>query len=173
MFSADANFSRPEIGEGAKEESRADEQRKRKSDFARHEGVAKPMSAAGCSSREGVLWLEPETHLGKTYHVQIGTVVDAALLEKLQNGVRTKEDEFLRVKRAGILREGERNCWLEIVLDEGKKRQIRRMLENLGIEVLRLVRVAIGPLALGDLPKGAHRELTPAEKILVDKAMKG
>ncbi len=117
--------------------------------------------------------LAPETHLDKTYHVQIGTVVDAALLEKLQNGVRTEEGEFLGVKRAGILRQGERNSWLEIVLDEGKNRQIRRMLENLGIEVLRLVRVAIGPLTLGDLPKGMHRELTRAEKILVDKAMSG
>ncbi len=117
--------------------------------------------------------LAPETHLDKTYHVQIGTVADAALLHKLQNGVRTKEGEFLRVKRVGILREGERNCWLEIVLDEGKNRQIRRILENLEIEVLRLVRVAIGPLALRDLVKGGHRELTPAEKILVDKAMNG
>jgi 23S rRNA pseudouridine2605 synthase len=115
--------------------------------------------------------LAPETHLDKTYHVQIGTVADAALLHKLQNGVRTKEGEVLQVKRAGILREGERNCWLEIVLDEGKNRQIRRMLENQGIEVLRLVRVAIGPLAIGDLAKGAHRELTPAEKTLVDRAM--
>jgi 23S rRNA pseudouridine2605 synthase len=117
--------------------------------------------------------LAPETHLDKAYHVQIGTVADATLLHKLQNGVRTKEGEVLQVKRAGILREGERNCWLEIVLDEGKNRQIRRMLENLGIEVLRLVRVAIGPLALGDLPKGAHRELTPGEKSMIDKAING
>jgi len=117
--------------------------------------------------------LAPETHLDKTYHVQIGTVADDAPVKKLQNGIRTEEGEFLRVKRAGILREGERNCWLEIVLDEGKNRQIRKMLENLGIEVLRLVRVAIGPLALGDLPKGAHRELSPAEKMLVDGAMDG
>lgn len=115
--------------------------------------------------------LAPETHLDKTYHVQIGTVADAALLDKLQNGVRTREGEFLRAKRARILRQGERNCWLEIVLDEGKNRQVRRMLENLGIEVLRLVRVAIGPLVLGDLAKGALRELTPEEKSLVDVAM--
>jgi len=117
--------------------------------------------------------LAPETHVDKTYHVQIGTVADIALLEKLQHGVRTKEGDFLRVKRAGILREGKRNCWLEIVLDEGKNRHIRRMFESLGIEVLRLVRVAIGPLALGDLPKGAPRELTPAEKAMIDEAMNG
>ena len=117
--------------------------------------------------------LAPETHLDKTYRVQIGTVADDAPVKKLQNGIRTEEGEFLRVKRAGILREGKRNCWLEIVLDEGKNRQIRKMLENLGIEVLRLVRVAIGPLALGDLPKGAHRELSPAEKMLIDGAMNG
>ncbi len=65
----------------------------------------------------------------------------------------------------------EQNSWLEIVLDEGKNRHIRRMLEALKIEVLRLVRVAIGPLALGDLPKGATREMSPEEKQTLDRAM--
>jgi 23S rRNA pseudouridine2605 synthase len=115
--------------------------------------------------------LAPETHLEKTYHVQIGTMSDVALLEKLQSGIRTIYGDFLRVKRASVLRQGERNSWLEIVLDEGKNRHIRRMFEHLGIELLRLVRVAIGPLALGDLPKGAHRALTEAEIISIDRAM--
>jgi 23S rRNA pseudouridine2605 synthase len=112
--------------------------------------------------------LAPETHLDKTYHVQIGMVADAALLDKLQKGIQTNDGDFLRVKRATILRQGERNSWLEIVLDEGKNRHIRRMLEHRGIEVLRLVRVGIGPVALGDLPKGAHRTLTQAEKLSLD-----
>ena len=113
----------------------------------------------------------PETHLDKTYHVQVGTIVDEMLLAKLKSGVRTKEGEVLRAKAAGILRKGERNSWLEVVLDEGKNRQIRRMLESLRIEVLRLVRVAIGPLPLGDLAKGAARALTPTEKVALDRAM--
>jgi 23S rRNA pseudouridine2605 synthase len=115
--------------------------------------------------------LAPESHLEKTYHVQIGMVSDAALVEKLQNGVRTNDGDFLCVKRANILRQGERNSWLEIVLDEGKNRHIRRMLEHLGIEILRLVRVAIGPLALGELPKGTYRALTQAEIALLDRAL--
>ncbi len=114
----------------------------------------------------------PETHLNKTYHVQIGKIGDAALLETLQNGVRTKEGDMLRVKGASLLRQGERNSWLEIILDEGKNRHIRRMLESLKIEVLRLIRVAIGPFALGDLPKGAVCQLTAEEKITLDRAMK-
>lgn len=114
--------------------------------------------------------MSPETHLDKTYHVQVGRVADALLLRSLEAGVRDA-GELLRAKRAAILRTGERNSWLEIVLDEGKNRQIRRMLEHLGVEVLRLLRVAIGPLALGDLPKGAVRHLTSAEKqSLVDAA---
>jgi 23S rRNA pseudouridine2605 synthase len=116
----------------------------------------------------------PETRLEKTYHVQIGAIVDEKLLEDLRNGVRSAQDgEWLRVKRARILRHGERNSWIEIVLDEGKNRQIRRMLEHLQVEVLRLVRVAIGPLTLGDLPKGATRALQPAEKQALDRAMRG
>jgi 23S rRNA pseudouridine2605 synthase len=113
----------------------------------------------------------PETHLDKTYHVQIARIGDAALLEALKNGVRTKEGETLRVKGASLLRQGERNSWLEIILDEGKNRHMRRMLETLGIEVLRLIRVAIGPLVLGDIAKGAVRRLTAEEKLVLDRAM--
>jgi 23S rRNA pseudouridine2605 synthase len=58
------------------------------------------------------------------------------------------------------------------VLDEGKNRQIRRMMEALGVEVLRLVRVGIGPLTLGDLAKGEHRALTVEEKRMLDRAMR-
>jgi len=114
----------------------------------------------------------PETHLDKTYHVQIGKIADAALLDAMKQGVRTKEGETLRVKSASLLRRGERNSWLEIILDEGKNRHIRRMLEGLGIEVLRLIRVAIGPLGLGDLAKGGVRPLTRDEKVEIDRAMR-
>lgn len=114
----------------------------------------------------------PETHLDKTYHVQIGKIADVALLEALQNGIRAKDGEMLRVKAASLLRQGARNSWLEIVLDEGKNRHIRRMFEALGIEVLRLIRVVIGPLALGELPKASVRHLTADEKLAIDRATK-
>jgi 23S rRNA pseudouridine2605 synthase len=114
----------------------------------------------------------PETHLDKKYHVQIGKIADEALADALLRGVRTKEGETLRVKSASVLRQGERNSWLEIILDEGKNRHIRRMLDALGIEVLRLIRVAIGPLALGELGKGGVRRLTAEEEMALDRAMR-
>jgi 23S rRNA pseudouridine2605 synthase len=114
---------------------------------------------------------EPATHLDKTYHVQIGRVTDADLVESIKRGVKTENGEVLRAKSVCILRGGTRNSWLEIVLDEGRNRQIRRMLETLGIEVLRLVRVAIGPLPLGQLPKGDVRPLTAGEKQALDQAI--
>jgi len=114
--------------------------------------------------------LAPDTHLDKTYQVHIDKVADEQLLAALQNGI-ISGGETLHVKRVHLLRSGEKNSWLEIVLDEGKNRHIRRMLEALGVEVLRLVRVAIGPLALGELAKGASRPLTPAEKAALDRAL--
>ena|SRR5215472_8921405 len=105
----------------------------------------------------------PESQLEKAYHVQINSVADNDLVHRLVSGVRAEDGEPLKAKRVRILRAGEKNCWLEIVLSEGRNRHIRRMLGELGIEVLRLVRVAIGPLCLGDLPKGKARELTVRE----------
>jgi 23S rRNA pseudouridine2605 synthase len=114
---------------------------------------------------------DPRSHLDKTYHVQIDTVADETLVNQLGRGVRS-DGELLRAKRVRVLRMGERNSWLEIVLDEGKNRHIRRMLSELGIGVLRLVRVAIGPLALGQLGKGKFRTLAAPEKLALDEAMR-
>jgi len=115
----------------------------------------------------------PETHLDKTYHVQISTVADGQFIGTLMQGMQVQGGEILRAKRARALRTGKKNCWLEIVLDEGRNRQIRRMMEALGIEVVRLIRVAIGPLQLGDLAKGQHRAFAAGEKKLLDRAMRG
>jgi len=114
---------------------------------------------------------DPESHLDKTYHVQIGNVPETRVVEALERGVETPQGEILRAKTARVLRTGQKNAWLEIVLDEGKNRQIRRMLDGLGIEVLRLIRVAIGPVALGELAKGEHRALRDEEKAALDRAM--
>jgi 23S rRNA pseudouridine2605 synthase len=111
----------------------------------------------------------PETHLGKTYHVQVATVADEEFIQALLHGVKTTDGELFRARQVRRLRAGQKNCWLEIVLDEGKNRQIRRMIEAMGVEVLRLVRVAIGPLQLGDLAKGEHRALTRDEKRILDR----
>lgn len=128
--------------------------------------------------------LNPDSHIEKTYHVQIDCIADDELLKKLREGIpfvsnknfsAVKEQKpsseifspskqsIIAAKRVSVLRSGVKNCWLEIVLEEGKNRQIRRMLQAYGIKVLRLVRVAIGSLTLGNLPKGSWRYLTRAE----------
>lgn len=110
---------------------------------------------------------DPQTGPDKTYHVQVDTIPDEGVLAGLVQGVE-HEGVLLRAKTARLLRAGERNAWLEIVLDEGRNRQIRRLLASFDIEVLRLVRVAIGGLGLGDLPKGQWRVLGQAELAALD-----
>jgi 23S rRNA pseudouridine2605 synthase len=115
---------------------------------------------------------DPVSHLDKKYHVQVNCIADAALLAKICRGgdvVRKDMPHALHAKPASILRRGEKNSWLEITLDEGKNRHIRRMLETLNVEVRRLIRVSIGPLELGDLRKGAARHLTSREKEALDQ----
>jgi len=104
----------------------------------------------------------PDSQLDKTYHVQIDRLPDAALLAALHAGIDDR-GEHLALKAVRELRRGDRNAWLEVVLDEGRNRQIRRVLAAFDIGVLRLVRVAIGTLFLGELAKGAWRGLDEAE----------
>ncbi|HEY9143139.1 MAG TPA: pseudouridine synthase [Arenimonas sp.] len=105
---------------------------------------------------------DPATGPDKTYHVQVDAVPDDALLARLVAGIDC-EGEWLAASSASLLRSGGRTAWLEIRLDEGRNRQIRRLLASQGLETRRLVRVAIGGLALGDLAKGAWRRLSDAE----------
>lgn len=105
---------------------------------------------------------DPASAIAKRYHVQVGAVPDGALAARLVAGVDDR-GERLAARAARVLRAGTRHGWLEVELDEGRNRHIRRMLAALDLPVLRLVRVAIGPLALGELAKGAWRLLDPAE----------
>jgi 23S rRNA pseudouridine2605 synthase len=123
---------------------------------------------------------DPASHLDKKYHVQVDCVADAALLAKITRGTvergqdkapAAQAQQHLSAKAARILRHGDKNSWLEITLDEGRNRQIRRLLEASGIRVLRLVRVSIGPLELGDLKKQSVRRLTAEEMKAIDRAL--
>jgi len=105
---------------------------------------------------------DPATHVNKIYHVQIGLLPTPEFLARLHQGA-VVDGELLQVRAAHELRRGGRNAWLEITLDEGKNRHLRRLLKACGCEVLRLIRIGIGPLRLGDLPKGAWRHLAPEE----------
>lgn len=113
--------------------------------------------------------LDPDTHVAKTYHVQMNGVPDGEFERRMVAGV-THDGELLKARSVSLLRQGERNAWIEVTLEEGRNRQIRRMLEALGLECLRLVRVSIGPLLLGDLPKGAVRALADGEVQALRKA---
>src|ERR1700676_177381 len=126
---------------------------------------------------------EPASHLDKKYHVQVDRVADADLLARITRacavGASVERESFerepaehLRAKGARLLRHGDKNSWLEITLDEGKNRQIRRLLEAQGVRVLRLVRVSLGPLELGDLKKASVRRLTAEEKKTIDRALR-
>jgi 23S rRNA pseudouridine2605 synthase len=104
----------------------------------------------------------PSSGPDKTYHVQIDRLPDAAIIETLAAGARV-DGEMLRAKRVSSLRSGQKNGWLEITLDEGRNRQIRRLLSAFDIAALRLVRVSVGTVELGSLAKGSWRALTAPE----------
>jgi 23S rRNA pseudouridine2605 synthase len=105
---------------------------------------------------------DPATGPDKTYHVQVDAVPSPQILARLVAGMDV-DGERLAAKSAALLRRGDRNAWLTVVLDEGRNRHIRRLLAAEGIGVLRLIRVAIGGLPLGELPRGQWRLLDPSD----------
>lgn len=97
----------------------------------------------------------------KEYRVLVAGVPTEEALARLRAGVGL---EGGRTRPAQVeIEKSDGDTWLRMVLREGRKRQIRRMLEKVGYQVLRLIRVRMGPLQLGDLPAGAYRPLTRKE----------
>jgi 23S rRNA pseudouridine2605 synthase len=105
---------------------------------------------------------DPASRIDKTYHVRVDGIPDQRSLDAMRAGI-CDDGEHLAAAAARLLRAGRKNSWLEIVLNEGRNRHIRRLLGALGYDVLRLIRVSIGPIALGDLPKGRWRMLDADE----------
>jgi 23S rRNA pseudouridine2605 synthase len=104
----------------------------------------------------------PETGLLKTYHVQIDGIPDKDVLAAMLRGLED-QGEHLAAANVRVLRTGEKNAWLEVVLDEGRNRHLRRLLAAFSFNVLRLVRIVIGPVELGTLAKGQWRALANDE----------
>lgn len=141
-----------------------------------------PMQAVGRldQASEGLLLLsndhlwsnalmDPSSHLPKIYHVQLSPIPSAEHLQILAAGIDL-EGQTTRPARFEIIRSGKVNAWVEVEITEGRNRQIRKMLQSLGYETLRLIRIQIGSLVLGDLAKGQWRELSPQEiKLLTVK----
>ena len=105
---------------------------------------------------------DPATGPSKTYHVQVDRIPDDEFMQRVSTGADC-EGEWLSATSVQVLRIGAKTAWLQVVLDEGRNRQIRRLLAAFDIGVLRLVRVAIGGLELGDLAKGAWRPVSDDE----------
>ena len=104
----------------------------------------------------------PESHVPKTYLVKASAVLSDEQLQQLRDGVELS-DGPTRPAPVRRVRDSARYTHFEITLTEGRNRQVRRMVEALGARVLQLVRVRIGPIAIGTLPIGRWRLLTPAE----------
>lgn len=100
----------------------------------------------------------PRFKVEKTYRVDVEGTVGPEVMEALRHGVML-EDGPTQPTRTEFLRKRRTRTTLEMELKEGRKRQIRRMLALFGLEVVRLRRVRIGPLRLGDLPVGKWRSL--------------
>lgn len=104
----------------------------------------------------------PDSRVPKTYQVKAATRLTDEQLDRLRNGVMLNDGPAApaAVRR---LRDSGKRTHLEIIITEGRNRQVRRMLEAVGSGVLKLVRTAIGPMAIGTLPIGRWRALTPEE----------
>jgi len=103
--------------------------------------------------------LHPSKRMPKTYEVKVKGVLGDEEIARLEKGIRL-EDGMTAPAKVRKLRKFERNSLIEMTIHEGRKRQIRRMLEQLGHPVIRLVRVRVGPVALGDMKPGELRRLS-------------
>jgi 23S rRNA pseudouridine2605 synthase len=105
----------------------------------------------------------PESGVPKTYLVKVNGLMEDTVIARLAAGVRLKRGDEARPLAARRVEDRGKYTWLEVVLTEGKNREVRRMVEAVGFKVLKLVRTAIGPLTLAGLEVRRSRPLSAAE----------
>lgn len=110
----------------------------------------------------GEALLHPRYHVPKTYLVKVKGVLTEEEIDSLRGGVDLGDSRSAPAKVKKVAK-APQNSWLEVTIHEGKKHQVKRMLEAVGHPVLKLTRIRFGPLALGDLPVGQYRYLTDRE----------
>ena len=104
----------------------------------------------------------------KIYRVQVAGKPTGAELSQMEQGFKVpprvfgEKEEFMHAERITLHSEGEKNCWLEFTLSEGKNREIRRMLAHLGYEVMRLMRIQFDKYVLDDLKPGELKVIQPS-----------
>ncbi len=113
----------------------------------------------------------PKWHQPKLYQLRVRGEVSPETIQTMENGMRLAEGETIAPIKIRVVRTTSRDTVLELTLIQGINRQIRRMCRDLGLTVLRLQRVALGPLQLGKLPSGKWRELSPEEYSALRKAV--
>ncbi|HZB96371.1 MAG TPA: pseudouridine synthase [Herpetosiphonaceae bacterium] len=105
----------------------------------------------------------PRFAVDKEYRVLVDRTPELAELRQWRSGVRLPDGEVTGRAWVEVLERGTDGTWLRVVMQEGRKRQIREIARILGLNVLRLIRVREGTLTLGDIPPGSWRELTHSE----------
>lgn len=107
----------------------------------------------------------PKFEISKTYHVLVKGVMNEKSIGYLEQGV-TIEGQKTAPATVSIAEAQPNNTWLDIVIHEGRNRQIRKMCEAVGYPVMRLIRTKLGPWELGDIPSGKFRTLSPSEAVI-------
>lgn len=106
--------------------------------------------------------MHPSSQIEKTYMVKVDGIVEPETIEKLRKGIKIEGKLAVSVS-VHLVKKLKANSWIKITLHEGRKRQIRKMLERVGHPVIRLIRIAIDGVKLGDLKPGQLRPLTKEE----------
>jgi len=112
--------------------------------------------------------IHPSKKIPKTYLVKVKGVLEEEEIQKMRTGIRL-EDGVTAPARVKKIRKAENNSWIEITIHQGKKRQIRRMLQQVGHPVLKLIRIKINGLDLGNLEPGGYRYLTHEEIVKIKR----
>jgi 23S rRNA pseudouridine2605 synthase len=114
----------------------------------------------------------PASGIPRTYRARTYGNISQAQLEELIDGITIEGIHYGKID-ANMERKTGRNQWIELTLTEGKNREVRRVLEHLGLETSRLLRTAYGPFSLGDMPRGAADEVRPIDIERFREAMPG